>query len=131
MMVISKNAAASFFKYNVVAVLATAVDFSVLIVLTEIAQFWYLISAFLGAVAGGCVGFVLERNWTFMSTTGPISKQAVRYILVSIGSILLNTGGLYLLVELSELAYIYSKIIVATLVGVGFNFFMHKYYIFK
>lgn len=130
-MVISKNALASFFKYNVVALIATSVDFLVLISLTELAGFWYLISAFLGAVAGGFVGFVLERNWTFMSTSGSISKQAAKYILVSIGSILLNTLGLYLIVELSALPYIYAKVIVATLVGVGFNFFMHKYYIFK
>jgi len=125
------NTLISFFRYNIVAGIATAVDFALLILLTEVFQFWYLFSAFMGAVSGGITSFVLERNWTFMKKDGSLSAQATKYILVWILSILLNVGGLYLFVEFLGFQYIVSKIMVAIIVGIGFNFLMHKNFIFK
>ncbi len=120
-----------FLKYNVVAGIATAVDFTVLIFLTEIVHIWYLLSATAGAISGGITAFTLERNWTFMKKDGKLSAQAIKYAAVWITSIFLNIAGLYLLVEYTKLQYIISKIIVAVTVGIGFNFLTHKYYIFK
>jgi putative flippase GtrA len=121
----------SLLRYNVVAVLATAIDFLVLVVFTELFNCWYLLSAFLGAVSGGVTSFFMQRNWTFMRKDGRLSHQAIRFILVWIASILLNTLGLFLVVECLGFQYIIAKIIVATSVNLGFNFLMHKYYIFK
>ncbi len=121
----------SFYRYNIVAITSTAVDFSVLIFLTEVLQFWYMLSAFLGALAGGITGFILGRNWVFKRNEDMLSSQAKRYLFVWISSILLNTFGLYLVVEFIGVQYIISKIIVALVVGVGFNFLMHKNFTFK
>ncbi len=120
-----------FLKYNVVAGIATAVDFAVLIFFTEILQIQYLISAVLGAVSGGITAFVLERNWTFLKKDGKLSVQAKKYAGIWLTSIFLNISGLYLLVEYTGLQYIISKVIIAVIVGIGFNFLTHKYYIFK
>ncbi len=122
---------AVFLKYNVVAAVATAVDFTILVFMTEVLQIWYLLSAITGAVTGGIMSFFLERNWTFKKKDGKISKQALKYSLIWITSIILNISGLYLFVEYFGIEYIISKIIVAITVGIGFNFLTHKYYIFK
>ncbi len=121
----------SFLRYNVVAMLATAIDFAVLVLLTEVFQFWYLLSAFLGAFAGGATAFMLGRNWAFMKQEGKLSTQAKKYVLVWGASIFLNTTGLYLLVENLGLQYIISKAIISVIVGIGFNFLMQKRFIFK
>jgi len=121
----------SFFRYNVVAIVATSVDFAVFILFTEALEIWYLLSAVIGAVSGGITAFVMERNWTFMKTDGKVSVQSIKYILVWSVSIFLNTAGLYLLVEFFNCRYIISKIIVAIIVGIGFNFLTHKYFVFK
>lgn len=121
----------SFYRYNLVALVATSVDFVVLIFLTEVMQFWYVLSAFLGAFSGGITGFILGRNWAFMRNDGKLSSQALKYVLVWGMSILLNTLGLYLVVEYIGLQYILSKIIVAIVIGIGFNFFMHRNFTFK
>ncbi len=47
----------TFFKYNLVAITATTVDFLLLIFFTEILHFWYLFSAVIASVAGGLVLF--------------------------------------------------------------------------
>jgi len=121
----------SFYRYNLVALMATSVDFVVLIFLTEVMHFWYVLSAFLGAFSGGITGFILGRNWAFMRKDGKLSSQALKYLLVWGASILLNTIGLYLVVEFIGFQYIISKIIVALVIGIGFNFFMHKNFTFK
>lgn len=121
----------SFCRYNIVAITATAVDFFVLIFLTEVLHFWYMLSAFFGAFMGGATGFALGRNWVFMKKNGKLSSQAIKYLMVWAGSILLNTFGLYLFVEYFGIQYIISKVIVAIVVGFGFNFLMHKNFTFK
>jgi putative flippase GtrA len=121
----------SFFRYNVIAGLATMTDFSIFIILSKKLAVWYVAATFVSAVFGGVVSFVLNRNWAFMSKNGKLSKQAVRYFLVWNGSIFLNTAGLYLIVETTHINEIISKIMVAIIVGVGFNFLMYKYFIFK
>ena len=125
------NTFITFFRYNVVAIIATAVDFVILVLLTEVLGFWYLHSAFLGAFLGGITGFILERNWTFMKQDGKLFVQAIKYLLVWAISISLNVTSIFLLVEYLGYQYIISKIIVAIIIGIGFNFLLHKYFIFR
>ncbi len=125
------NTLTSFFRYNIVALSATIVDFAILISLTEILHLWYLLSAFIGAFAGGITGFILGRNWAFMKKDEKLSVQAIKYVFVWIASIFLNILGLYIMVEFVAFQYIISKIVIAIIIGIGFNFIMHKYYIFK
>ncbi|NPA45544.1 MAG: GtrA family protein [Chlorobi bacterium] len=121
----------SFFKYNIVAIIATSSDFLVFILLFKIFKIWYVEAAFTGAVTGGFVAFILNRKWTFIKKDGKLTKQAIKYLIVWTSSIFLNTYGLYLFVESSNLSEVISKIIVSVSVGIGFNYFMYKYFVFK
>jgi len=125
------NLTSTFFRYNIVAITASGVDLMLLILLTEIAGLWYLISAIIASVSGGIVAFILERHWTFKKKDNEIIKQVYKYILIWLFSIFLNISLLYLFVDSFGVQYIISKVIVAVLVGIGFNFITHKYYIFK
>lgn len=44
---------------------------------------------------------------------------------------LLNAAGVYLFTQLSHVNYVYSKAVVSLLVGVGFNYFLQLYFVFK
>jgi len=121
----------SFLKYNIVSLLATALDFTVFVILTKLLGTWYVLAAAISAVSGGMLAFWFNRNWVFDSKTGHIKNQAMKYIIVWISSILLNTIGIFLMVENTNLKPLYAKIIVAILVGVFFNFLMNKYYVFR
>lgn len=121
----------SFFKYNIVALTATLTDFLVFIFLFKILNLWYVGATFIGAITGGIVAFALNRNWTFIKGNSKLTKQALKYLFVWACSIFLNTYGLYLFVENTGITEVTSKIIVSILVGVGFNFFMYKYFVFK
>ena len=126
-----KSGTKEFLSAQVAAFIGTAVDFGVVILLTEIFGIWYVISNAIGAICGAITNFFLGRNWVFLSTKNKISHQAFRYFLVATGSMILNTLGVYLLTEFSSLNYIYSKVIVAIFIAFTFNFLLQKHFVFK
>lgn len=121
----------SFLKSQASSVLATAVDFAVLIGLTELLNVYYVHSVAIGAAAGAIVSFYLGRNWAFRRTDGKLSYQAIRYLFTSSASLFFNTYGVFLLTESCGIQYIYSKLIISFLVGVLFNFFMFRYFVYR
>ena len=113
------------------AALATAVDFGVFLFLYKVIGIYYVWATAIGATCGAVCNFVINRYWAFKVSNGKMSKQAIRYIIVALGSLLLNTYGLYLFTEFSGLDPFYGKIVVSLLVGWCFNYVLHRYWVFK
>ncbi|MEQ6121084.1 GtrA family protein [Reichenbachiella sp. MALMAid0571] len=121
----------SFFRYNIAALLATAGDFLTLIFLTELVGLWYLASTSLGAIVGAIIAFTLGRNWAFVSKEETKTRQAIKYGIVALGSMGLNTLGVFFFTEVIEIQYVISKSITAGIVALGYNYPLSKYYTFK
>jgi|SRR3954470_21774673 putative flippase GtrA len=109
---------------------ATVADFSSLVVLVEICRVWYVAATAIGALVGAVVNFLLGRHWSFMANHESVRAQALRYAAVSGGSLLLNSSGVYLFTHYLEIHYAISKAITAFLVGVLFNFPLHRRFVF-
>ena len=60
-----------------------------------------------------------------------IRKQAFRFVVISGFSIFANTTGVYFFKENFDISFLASRIIVAVLIGVFFNFFMNRYFVFR
>jgi putative flippase GtrA len=118
-------------RAQIAALAATAVDFGTLFFATERLHVWYVLSTGLGALLGAGTNFVLNRFWSFEATHVTWGPQAVRYGLVSAGSLGLNMLGVYAITAGFGLKYGFSKIITAVLVGLLFNFPLHRRYVFK
>jgi len=125
------NIFTAFIKYNTVALLATSIDFGTFLFLKNVLGIWYVLSGFMGSVMGGIVAFILNRSWVFLSKDPNIKFQIIKYILTWWGSILLNTYGLFLLVENTNISETFAKIMVAVVVGISYNFLLSRYIIFK
>ncbi len=121
----------TFFKFNIIAALATSVDFSLFTILYKVFDVWYLASTFISTIMGGVVAFIMNRNWVFQKKDGKLSILAIKYLMVWVGSIFLNTLGLYLLVENTNLNKLISKILISIAVGIFYNFIMSNYFVFK
>lgn len=114
------------------AALATVVDFSVMALGVEVFGIWYVAAVALGAASGALTNFLVNRSsYIFGRGSHGISVQARRYIVVSAGSLALNTVGVYALTEALGLHYVASKVIVAVAVGVFYNFRLHRNYVFR
>lgn len=120
-----------FFKFQAAAIIATLVDFTVTIVLTEIVGINYLISTSTGSIIGGIVNFLLGRKWVFKADYLPAGRQLFRYLITWAISILLNITCVIILTEFVKFNYIISKIITAVLIGITFNFSMQKRFVFN
>lgn len=121
----------SWLRSQAVAITATTTDFLVTIGLKEFAGLWYVASNATGALCGAVVSFLLLRNWAFQRNTTKWHGQVFRYVIASATSLLLNTGGVWLLKELFDIQYIVSKTIVAVLMGLTVNYWMFRHFVFK
>lgn len=118
-------------KAQAASLAGTAVDFLVTIGCVEALHVWYLIATILGNTAGGITNFYLGRHVVFQAAQHDARKQSVRYFLVWLGSMLLNASGVYLFTQVLHANYVYSKIAVSLLVGIGFNYFLQRDFVFK
>jgi putative flippase GtrA len=114
------------------SIIATLADFLITVVFTEFIGLHYMVSNISGSVSGGIVNFLLNRKYVFkISGSNKLTNQVVRYILVWTGSILLNAIGVFLVTEYMNVKYIFSKIIVSIIVGISFNQYLQKQFVFK
>lgn len=126
-----KSLIISFLRYQVAAIIATMVDFFVLIILTELFDVWYVTSTAVGAFCGALTNFIICRYWAFVNSSNNLANQAVKYTIVSAGSLILNTLFVYLLTDFAGVNYSISKIITAIIIAIFYNFTLQKYYVFK
>ncbi len=119
-----------FIRVQVASILGSAADYAATILLTEIFRCPYLISNFFGNIMGGTVQFNLCRHWAFKNVDGKMPVQATRFILAFAGNLALSAAGVYLMTRFLGLNYIISKTITSILLGVTYNYFMQKKYVF-
>ena len=118
---------------------ATLFDFIVTGMLFHFAAFNYVGSTLVGAVSGGVLNCVINYRWTFCGASNSKKTVAWRYLVVWLWSMLLNVWGVTFLVwavtpagaavQLTTLMY--SKVLVAVLVAICWNFTMQKYWVYK
>ena len=120
-----------FLRAQAAAATGTAVDFLVTVALVEGLHSWYLLATALGNAAGGLVNFYLGRHYVFQASQQRAPAQGWRYFLVWLGSMLLNAGGVYLFTHGLHANYLAGKVLVSLVVGVGFNYFLQLYFVFR
>lgn len=126
-----REAILTFSKAQFSSWVASAVDFAVTILLAEMIGVWYAYATFIGAISGGITNCCINYRWVFHAFGMKKKYIAVRYMIVWGGSILLNTYGTYFLTELSGFNFIISKVIVAVLVGLFWNYQMQCRFVFS
>ncbi|WP_377063632.1 GtrA family protein [Rufibacter immobilis] len=121
----------TFLRAQTASIMASLVDFLVTVAAVELLGSWYVMGTVLGTVSGGITHFSLGRTWVFHSENSSVLPQAVRYFIIWNGSLLLNAAGVFVITHYGGLNYIISKVITSALVGSGYNYVMHKRFVFR
>jgi putative flippase GtrA len=119
------------FRHQIAGLIATAVDFGALIILTEVFGLWYVYSTATGALLGAITNFFISSYWAFSGSKNSLVNQMWKYIIVSAGSLVLNTLFVYLLTDFLNFDYKISKVITAITIAWTYNFLLMRYYVFK
>ena len=118
-------------KYLISGCSAAVVNLSVLYVLTEFGQIWYIASSGFAFVAAFAVSFTLQKFWTFGdASVHMIKKQLVMYLVAAVINLGVNTMLMYSFVEYLHLHYLIAQIITSGLLAIG-SFFVYQHLIFK
>ena len=121
----------TFSKATLASLAATVVDFGTLTVWVELLHGFYPVGVAIGAALGAASNFTINRIWSFNDAIpSKLGYQAFRYAAVSLGSLLLNTWGVWLVTEKLHIHYMISKLAVALLVGFLFNYPLHRYFVY-
>jgi putative flippase GtrA len=121
----------TFLKAQAASLSASIVDFLITLLCVEVLHVWYFSAYITGTVLGGIVNFSMGRVWVFDSKENNAPVQAVRYIIVWTGSLLLTTCGAFLVTHYGSMNYILSKVFISLLVGISYNYVLQKKFVFK
>jgi putative flippase GtrA len=120
----------TFIKAQTASFTASMADFLVTIIFVQTFGLWYVSGSIFGTLTGGIINFSIGRAWVFNARNNNITVQISKYILVWINYLLLITLGIYLLTQYFGVNYILSKIIVTSIFGIPYNYFLQKKFIF-
>jgi putative flippase GtrA len=121
----------SFLRSQVVSLTATSADFSIAMMLNYFLGIYYVTATSLGSFFGAIISFTLGRNWVFINKQGKLRKQIFRFFVINLFSIFANTTGVFFFKENFNITFALSRVIAAIFVGVFFNYFMNRYFVFK
>ncbi|MEO6316265.1 MAG: GtrA family protein [Chitinophagaceae bacterium] len=121
----------TFLKAQASSLAASATDFVVTVLLVEFTGTRVVLASIEGTISGGIVNFIINRSWVFAAGEKKPLAQIFRYVLVWTGNLALNASGMYLVTHYTRLNYMISKIIIGIIVGVLYNYFLQKKFVFK
>ncbi|MBQ6237835.1 MAG: GtrA family protein [Bacteroidales bacterium] len=118
-----------FLKFCVVGVSGTAIDFGLTWLCKEIFKIPKFLANAIGFVVAATNNYILNRIWTWGSTSDQVGVEYVKFFTVSLIGLGLNTLILYIFNEKIKLNFYVSKVI-ATGVVMLWNFFANNFFTF-
>jgi putative flippase GtrA len=117
-----------FFRFALIGVLNTAVDYAIFSAVSLFSQNIYLAQT-CGYAAGVFNSYTLNRKWTFDTQKKFFSPELVRFIVVNLVSYAASLGALWLLADVWGLNKYFAKIL---LVGVTLviNYVLNRIWVF-
>lgn len=117
-------------RHQLGALAATLVDFAVMIGCVH-AGLPPVAGTAVGAGSGAVANFSLGRHWIFPAGSPErVRRQAVRYAVVSLASLALNTLGEFVVHDVAHVQYVLARVVVAGVVGLAWNYPLHRAWVF-
>jgi putative flippase GtrA len=120
----------TFSRSLLTSLLTTALDFGTLVGLTE-AGVNLALATWIGTVVGSLSNFTINKVWAFYAHDMPAIPAMARFVGVQAGASALHTGGVWLLTRVGRLPYPISKLIVAAVVYLAWNYPLNRWFVFR
>ena len=120
---------AQFIKFAVVGASGTVIDWVLYFLFTRSLGIYYLIAKIISFVIAALNNYIWNRVWTFKSKEKKVIGEFIKFFVVSIVGLGLNTLIMYLTVGLLGWKDFYA-LVLATAIVMIWNFFANKFHIF-
>ena len=117
-------------KFGIVGVIATIIDFGVLILLKEVLGVYVLIASAVSFAASVVVNYMLSMMYVFKGGNGSKIKEFIVFVLLSAGGLLINEIIMWIGIENMSIYYIWVKIFACIFVLL-YNFITRKIFLEK
>ena len=119
------------FRYVLAGSLAGAIDYSTLVMLTNVFNVYYLTSAAIAFILGTATSYILNITWVFDKRTLKDKRlEAFIFLTIGIAGLFLNHFCIMFFTETVKLHYLISKFI-STIAVAAVNFSARKYILFR
>jgi putative flippase GtrA len=118
-----------FIKFNLVGLLNTALDFALFSLLTWIGVY-YILAQCVSYGVGMVNSYTLNKYWTFAQKGRLEPKQAIRFLVLNLGSLLLSLLLLMFFKDSWGIAIIAAKLL-TTVVTTLVNYAGNKLWVFR
>ena len=99
-------------KFAIVGAIGTVINLSILFILTEFFNLYYLISEIIAFLVSVLNNYILNKLWTFKEKIQEkLVRKYFKFSLICVISLVLNISVLFILVEYFYLLYIIAEII--------------------
>lgn len=120
-----------FLRFGVVGGLVSGAHFVLVFFLTDIVGVWYLYSTIISYILATIGNFYLQKFYVMRHVEkNETHIQFVKYVLLALLCLLINTVGMYVLVELLDMVYLFAQVLVIGFLAV-FTFIVSRTYIFR
>ena len=125
----TENLLVQIFKFGIVGVIATIIDFGFLALFKEILHFSTVLSNTLSFCISVIFNYIASVKWVFdVNKNKDPKKQFITFIIFSIIGLILSDLIMWALTDKIKLFYILSKV-VATIIVMIFNFVTRKIFL--
>lgn len=119
-----------FFKYILIGGSAFLIDYSLLWILTEKFNFFYLISSAISFICGLIFNYILSIKWIFDKRKLRNKKlEFIFFSVIGIAGLAINQISIWFFTEKLNIFYMYSKLFSSTIVLL-WNFGVRKFFLF-
>ena len=117
-------------KFGIVGVVATIVDFGVLMLLKEKLHLDVLLASAVSFLVSVIVNYILSMLFVFESRENGKVKEFLVFVALSIGGLFLNEGIMWIGTEIMMLYYLWVKVFACIFVPI-YNFITRKIFLEK
>ena len=115
------------------AFIGGTVDYFSMIFITEVFKVNFSISIIISGFIGAIVNFSINRQWTFKANgqRHPVIHQIIRFVPVVLNSVFLKSVVTTFIVKFFYIDYKISRLITDTLISVGVNYPLQRFWVFR
>ncbi len=121
----------TFIKVQAASIIGSIADYLVTITLVEIFHTWYVFANLTGNICGGTIQFILSRRWVFKAKGDHTLILIIKFIIFFAGNLILSAAGIFIFTHFIHINYLISKTLVSVILGLTYNYFVQKKFVFR